>query len=705
MGDSHQDVAAFRQFNRHYTRQAGVLADQYLGQDRPLGAARVLFEIGSGVSLRELRTRLGLDPGYLSRITRSLEEEGLIRVGAHPGDGRLRVAELTAAGEAELAEQDRRANSVAEDLLGTLAEGQRRELMTALATAQRLLRSAAVSVREADPVSADARGCLAAYVAELRERFPEGFDEADLVQARELQGDAGVFLVAYEDGCPIGCGALRVLEHGVGEIRHVWVAAGVRGLGIGRRLLTGLEREAAARGLGVVRLGTHRVLAEAAQLYRGSGYTEIPAYGADSHAHFWFEKRVAVDSGAAGGQASRAIALSAAARRMSSSAIREILKITQRPDVISFAGGLPAPELFPLADVRAATDRVLADYGPAALQYSTTEGHLPLREWIARQSRLAPDHVQIVSGSQQGLDLLGRVLIDPGDVVLVEQPTYLGALQAFAAYQPRFVEVATDDDGIVPEALDEQLGSLGTRALLYTVPTFQNPTGRTLPLHRRRQLLEITWRHRVTVIEDGPYNALRFRGESVPTLFELALDEAADPDKSNVVMLGTFSKVLTPGLRDAWVQGPRHVIDRLVYAKQAADLHSPTLNQLIITELLPEVLPRQIKIISDAYGRRAAVMLDSIRRLFPAEVTCTDPAGGMFCWLTLPTSPDHRVDTTTMLEKAVEHKVAYVPGQPFFATGDGRNTLRLSFTTSTEDQIRTGIAALAAVVKHTYLQK
>jgi len=406
----------------------------------------------------------------------------------------------------------------------------------------------------------------------------------------------------------------------------------------------------------------------------------------------------------ASGQASRAIPLSAAARRMSSSAIREILKITQRPDVISFAGGLPAPELFPLADVRAAADRVLADHGAAALQYSTTEGHLPLREWIASQSRLTPDRVQIVSGSQQGLDLLGRVLIDPGDVVLVEQPTYLGALQAFASYQPRFVEVATDDDGIVPEALDEQLKSMGPRLLLYTVPTFQNPTGRTLPLHRRRQLLEVTRRHEVTVIEDGPYNALRFRGESIPTLFDLALDEAADPDEINVVMLGTFSKVLTPGLRDAWVQGPRHVIDRLVYAKQAADLHSPTLNQLIITELLPDVLPRQIKIISEAYSRRASVMLDSIRRLFPPGVTCTAPEGGMFCWLTLPTSPDQPVDTTAMLEKAVAHKVAYVPGQPFFATGDGRNTLRLSFATSTEDQIRTGTSALAEVVRHAYSQ-
>jgi DNA-binding MarR family transcriptional regulator/GNAT superfamily N-acetyltransferase len=291
MGDSQSDAAVFRQFSRDFTQRVGVLSDSYLGQARPLGAARVLFEIGSGVSLRELRTRLGLDPGYLSRIIRSLEDEGLIRVTAHPDDGRLRVAELTPAGEAEVAEQDRRATGVAEGLLGTLAEGQRRELVTALGAAQRLLRLAAVSVQVVDPVSADARGCLAAYVAELRERFPEGFEEADLVQPQEVLGDAGVFLVAYEDGRPVGCGGLRALEPGAGEIRHVWVAAGTRGLGVGRRLLAGLEREAAAREFGVVRLSTHGALTEAIRMYRSSGYTEIPPYGQEPHAHYWFEKR------------------------------------------------------------------------------------------------------------------------------------------------------------------------------------------------------------------------------------------------------------------------------------------------------------------------------------------------------------------------------------------------------------------------------
>lgn len=387
------------------------------------------------------------------------------------------------------------------------------------------------------------------------------------------------------------------------------------------------------------------------------------------------------------------IPISGTAQRMTSSAIREILKITQRPEVISFAGGLPAPELFPVEEIKAAADRVLTDHGPAALQYSTTEGHLPLRSWIAEHNRITPDMVQITSGSQQGLDLLGRVLIDPGDVVLVESPTYLGALQAFTPYAPRFVEVVTDDDGIVPEALEDQLRTLDA-SLLYTIPTFQNPTGRTLPPARRQALLEITKRHRVTIIEDGPYNELRFRDEQAETIFELARRQTA-PDELNVIMLGTFSKVLAPGLRDAWVQGPRHVIDKLVQAKQAADLHSPTLNQMIIAELLDDVLPNQIKIIRQTYGERAAIMIDAVTAEFPQGVKCTDPDGGMFCWVTLP---EETIDTEPMLAEAVERNVAYVPGKPFYAADTRTNTLRLSYVTSTEEQIRTGIATLGRLI-------
>lgn len=282
----------FRQFSRYFTRRTGVLADQYLGQARPLGAARVLFEIGSGTSLRELRTRLGLDPGYLSRIIRTLEDDGLVRLSAHPDDGRLRIARLTAAGEAELEEQHQRANDAAESLLDALDDKQRAELVGALGTAQRLLRLAAVDVEVVDPASSDARACLAGYVAELRRRFPEGFDEADLVRPHEVRGDAGTFLVAHEDGVPVGCGALRVLGPEIGEIRTVWVAAEARGLGLGRTLMARLEREAVKRGLSVVQLGTHPALTEAIQMYLTSGYTEIPQYAPDAHAQFWFAKRL-----------------------------------------------------------------------------------------------------------------------------------------------------------------------------------------------------------------------------------------------------------------------------------------------------------------------------------------------------------------------------------------------------------------------------
>jgi DNA-binding MarR family transcriptional regulator/GNAT superfamily N-acetyltransferase len=294
MEDVRRDVAAFRGFSRYFTRRVGALADHYLGRARPLGAARILFEIGSGVSLRELRTRLGLDPGYLSRMIRLLEDQGLVRVSVHPEDARLRVAELTRAGDAEVAELDRRANGVAEGLLDVLAEAQRRELVAALGTAERLLRLAATRVEAVDPASEDARDCMAGYAAELRERFPEGFDEADLVRPAEVRGEAGVFLVAYEDDCPVGCGGLRTLEPGTGEIRHVWVVPGARGLGLGRRLLAELERQAAARGFTVVRLGTHRVLTEAIQLYRSSGYVEVRRYGDEAHADYWFEKRVSL---------------------------------------------------------------------------------------------------------------------------------------------------------------------------------------------------------------------------------------------------------------------------------------------------------------------------------------------------------------------------------------------------------------------------
>ncbi|WP_158883203.1 bifunctional helix-turn-helix transcriptional regulator/GNAT family N-acetyltransferase [Amycolatopsis anabasis] len=286
------DLAVFRRFSRYFTRRIGVLNDQYLGQARPLGQARLLFEIGSGASLRELRSRLGLDAGYLSRMLRALEAQGMVRLRRHPADSRVRLAELTRLGHAELAEQDRRANEMAGGLLRGLTRDQRAELTSAVGTVERFLRLAAVTIDVVDPVSPEARQCLSAFAAELDERFPEGFDEDDLVRPDEISGAAGLFLLAAEEGRPVGCVGLRPLEPGVAEVRHLWVHAAARGIGLAHRLLAGVENRAAERGHRVLRLGTNSVLTEAIALYRKAGYVEIPAYDRSPHTHHWFEKRL-----------------------------------------------------------------------------------------------------------------------------------------------------------------------------------------------------------------------------------------------------------------------------------------------------------------------------------------------------------------------------------------------------------------------------
>ncbi|MGW3495122.1 GNAT family N-acetyltransferase [Streptomyces sp. NPDC001020] len=288
-----EHVAAFRRFNRYLTRRIGALDDHYLGQGRPLGEARLLFEIGDGVSLRELRSRLGLDAGYLSRMTKALQAQGMVRLSVHPDDNRLRIVELTPAGLVEVGEQNRRADALVAGLLDGLAPRQRAELTGAMATAQRLLRLAGIRVEVVDGASAVARACLDAYAADIGERFPEGFDKAALVRPEEVSGDAGAFLVAYEEGWPVGCGAVRRLEPGVGEIRHVWVHPAARRLGLARRLLGGLEQEALRRDCHVVRLDTHAVLTEAQAMYRACGYIEIPRYDDNVYAAHWFEKRLA----------------------------------------------------------------------------------------------------------------------------------------------------------------------------------------------------------------------------------------------------------------------------------------------------------------------------------------------------------------------------------------------------------------------------
>ncbi len=279
-------VTTLRRFNRYFTRRIGALDEHYLGRDRPLNEARLLYEIGSGASLRELRTRLGLDAGYLSRMVRALEGQGLVRVTVHPTDSRLRLVAPTPAGRDELAEQNRRADALAEGLLRGLSGSQRDRLTEAVAVTERLLRLASITVRPAGPASPDARACLTAYAAELDERFPEGYAVTDLVPPERI----AVLLVAYEEERPVGCGALCAPDTDTAEIKHLWVHLDARGLGLGRRLLTELEHTAAGRGHRTVRLDTHTALKEAAALYRTGGYTEIPAYGDNPHAGHWFEK-------------------------------------------------------------------------------------------------------------------------------------------------------------------------------------------------------------------------------------------------------------------------------------------------------------------------------------------------------------------------------------------------------------------------------
>lgn len=384
--------------------------------------------------------------------------------------------------------------------------------------------------------------------------------------------------------------------------------------------------------------------------------------------------------------------LSPAALRLNASDIREILKVTEQPSVISFAGGLPAPELFPVEALQDASARVLRR--DSAVQYSTTEGDPSLREWIAAEAGITPDHVQIVSGSQQGLDLVCRALVPPGGAVAVENPTYLGWLQVNQFNGVRAVPVETDEDGVLPDALDAALAT-GEISAVYLMPNFQNPTGRTTTLERREAILDVAFRHGVPLIEDDPYGDLRFRGERLPSLHELALVRTADPEASPVIRLGTFSKILAPGLRVAWVLGPTPLVWRLTLAKQAADLHTSTLAQRLAVELLP-IVPDQIARVTEAYGARALALEAALDRTFGDSVVRTRPDGGMFTWLGLP----GEVDTAALLPTALEAGVAYVPGAAFHpVAGAGGSTLRLSYSCATQAEIDEGIARLAPVLQ------
>ncbi|MRW94033.1 aminotransferase class I/II-fold pyridoxal phosphate-dependent enzyme [Duganella sp. FT80W] len=377
------------------------------------------------------------------------------------------------------------------------------------------------------------------------------------------------------------------------------------------------------------------------------------------------------------------------AEQLQASFIREILKITQQPEIISFAGGLPSPLTFPVDEMQAAFDKVLRENGKVALQYGPTDGYTPLRQWIADQlsvngAKIVPEQILMTSGSQQALDLLGKVLIDEGSRVLVETPSYLGALQAFSVYRPEFKSVETDEHGLVPSSIDAV--AEGAR-MLYSLPNFQNPTGRSMSLERREQLVETCARLGLPLIEDDPYGALSYKGEPLPKMV------AMNPD--GVIYMGSFSKVLTPGIRLGYVCAPLPLARRLELAKQAADLHTSQLTQMVVHEVVKDgFLERHIPKIRQLYGDQCQVMLDAMAQYFPAGVEWTKPEGGMFIWVTLP----KHVDALKLLDEAIAQKVAFVPGSPFYANDAATNTLRLSFVTVPPERIRHGIEVLGKLI-------
>ena len=387
-----------------------------------------------------------------------------------------------------------------------------------------------------------------------------------------------------------------------------------------------------------------------------------------------------------------------------SSAIRELLKVTQKPEIISFGGGLPAPDVFPVQRFQEACHKVLSEQGAQALQYGTSEGYQPLREMIAHNMArygivASADNVLITSGSQQALDLIGKLLINRGDRVLLEAPTYLGALQAFNAYGAQYVPVPVDEDGLVTEQLDVNLRT-GPK-FMYVLPNFQNPAGVTLSEGRRHQLILLADKYGIPIVEDDPYGQLRYEGEHIPPLVVLDRENLRRDNGftlGNVIYLSTFSKTLAPGIRLAWIVAPEDVITRLVQLKQAVDLHTSTFSQYVAYEVARDgFLDQHVKLIRQVYRERRDAMLQALRDYFPHEVTWTHPRGGLFLWVTMPQG----TDSQSLLRAALAENVAFVPGDSFYANNghEGGRHMRLNFSFSQPEQIREGIRRLSVAVK------
>jgi len=385
------------------------------------------------------------------------------------------------------------------------------------------------------------------------------------------------------------------------------------------------------------------------------------------------------------------------AKRMShlkASEIREILKITERPEVISFAGGLPAPELFPVDEIKEVNRIVLEESGPKALQYTTTEGYAPLRTWIADRmnkrfgTSFDLDNILITHGSQQALDLSGKVFLDEGDVVLCESPTYLAAISAFRAYECNFIEVLTDNDGMVMDELEKLLENTKNVKLIYVIPDFQNPTGRTWNYERRKQLAALAKKYGVIIIEDNPYGELRFEGEPLPSV------KSFDTE-GYILCTGSFSKIFCPGYRIGWIAGDKDIIRKYVLVKQGADLQCNTIAQMEIAKYLEMYdIDEHISKIIKTYRLRRDLAVKTMEKAFPKDITFTVPQGGLFSWVELPST----INARDVLLKSLERNVAFVPGGSFFPNGGKENTFRINFSNMPEDRIVEGLERLGEVL-------
>lgn len=380
---------------------------------------------------------------------------------------------------------------------------------------------------------------------------------------------------------------------------------------------------------------------------------------------------------------------------MKASEIRELLALTAKPDIISFAGGLPAPELFPVDQWKTAVNKVLDEKGRQALQYGPTEGYLPLREQIVhRMNKVGvkdakPDDFLILSGSQQGLDFMAKAFIDPGDQIIVESPTYLGALNAFKAYEPSFLDVELDADGMRMDILEERLKNNDRVKFIYVISDFQNPSGKTWTMERRKKLIELANKYDVAILEDNPYGELRFEGEIQPSLKSLDTE-------GRVVFMGTFSKVFSPGVRLGWFCAAPDILDKFNKIKQGADLQSSTISQMELAQYLEDNdLEAHIAEIIKVYGKRKNVMVDAMTKYFPEGVTFTNPEGGLFLWVELP----EYMNARDLAVKAIEQKVAYVPGGAFFGNNVRENCFRCNYSCMSEEKIEEGVKRLADVIK------